>query len=151
MYSNILKIAFDIVIFCKNWIQHLILPPTVDSFCCYYLLQVAFDIATGAEPGMGQSDLISPSPPFWQLNHANSAYFGAISANFPQFRHSAPSVCKSWIRPCCYLLKIALILLSTRKTLDFIIYTEDNVWRYLKKLQLMTRALITKYYMQSKV
>ena len=39
---------------------------------------------------MGRS---SPNPPplFWQLNHANSAYFGAISANFPQFQHSAPA------------------------------------------------------------
>ena len=41
------------------------------------------------------------SLPFWQLNHANSAYFGAISANFPEIRHSAPSFCKSWIQPCC--------------------------------------------------
>ena len=26
---------------------------------------------------------IRPRPPFWQLNHANSAYFGALSVNFP--------------------------------------------------------------------
>ena len=28
------------------------------------------------------ADPPGPSSPFWQLNHANSAYFGAISANF---------------------------------------------------------------------
>ena len=36
---------------------------------------------TGMDPGMGQS---GPGPgPFWQVDHANSVYFGAISANFP--------------------------------------------------------------------
>ena len=29
-------------------------------------------------------------PPFWQLNHANSGYFGAISANFPSILTLGP-------------------------------------------------------------
>ena len=41
-----------------------------------------------------------PTPPFWQLNHANSAYFGAISANFSSISTLGPSFCKSWVRPC---------------------------------------------------
>ena len=32
----------------------------------------------------------APGPPFWQLNHANSAYFGAISANFPSISTVGP-------------------------------------------------------------
>ena len=32
----------------------------------------------------------SPPPPLWQLNHANSAYFGAISANFPSISTLGP-------------------------------------------------------------
>ena len=48
---------------------------------------------------------IQPQPPFWQLNHANSAYFGAISANSPLPFSTLdppppPSFCKSLIRPC---------------------------------------------------
>ena len=39
----------------------------------------AQDSISGADPGMGWS---SPGPSFWQLNHANSAYFGTLSANF---------------------------------------------------------------------
>ena len=35
----------------------------------------------GADPGMS---------PFWQLNHANSAYFGTISANFPSISTLGP-------------------------------------------------------------
>ena len=31
-----------------------------------------------------------PPPPFWQPNHANSAYFGAISANFPSISTLGP-------------------------------------------------------------
>ena len=38
----------------------------------------AISMLTGADPGMGWS---GPAP-FWQLNCANSVYFGAISANF---------------------------------------------------------------------
>ena len=41
---------------------------------------------------------MAPASPFWQLNHAYSACFGSISANFPKFRYSAPSFCKSWVR-----------------------------------------------------
>ena len=38
-----------------------------------------FPTMSGADPGTGRS---GPSTTFWQLNHTNSAYFGAISANF---------------------------------------------------------------------
>ena len=45
----------------------------------------------------------APTPLVWQLNHANSAYFGAIYQSIsPKFRYSAsrpPLFCKSWIRP----------------------------------------------------
>ena len=38
-----------------------------------------------ADPGMGRS---GPAPSFWQINHANSAYFGAI--NFPPILTLSP-------------------------------------------------------------
>ena len=48
----------------------------------------------------------APAPPFWQINHANSAYFrlllgyfGVISATRPPFWISAPPFYISWIRP----------------------------------------------------
>ena len=41
----------------------------------------------GAEPGKGR---IGTGPPFWQVNHANSAYFGAISVNFPPISTLGP-------------------------------------------------------------
>ena len=42
----------------------------------------------GADPGMGRS---GPGSSFWQLNHANSACFEAISANFiPNFDTRPP-------------------------------------------------------------
>ena len=43
---------------------------------------------SGVDPCMGRS---GPGPHFWQLNHANSAYSGAISANFfPNFDTRPP-------------------------------------------------------------
>ena len=49
----------------------------------------------------------APAPPFWQINHANSAYFRlfwdyfrVISATRPPFWISAPPFYISWIRPC---------------------------------------------------
>ena len=38
-------------------------------------------------------------PPFWQLNHANSADFGAILATRPLFTSTRPPLYKSWIWP----------------------------------------------------
>ena len=55
---------------------------------------------TTLSPKRVRKKISHPAPPFWQLNHANSAYFGAISVNFPQFWHSSLSFCKSWIPPC---------------------------------------------------
>ena len=43
--------------------------------------------APGADPGMGR---IGTGPPFWQLNHANSAGFGAILATRPLFTGTRP-------------------------------------------------------------
>ena len=70
-----------------------------------------------------------PPPPIRQLNHANSADFGAISANFPQFRHSTPSFCKSWIQPCmvkfkfpsCQILQILCVAASSAVCLQVIL------------------------------
>ena len=69
-------------IFVRYWIRlsHLeniaVLKPPF--FCCH----------SGADPGMGW---LAP-PPFGQLNHANSAYFEAILANFhSNFDTRAPS------------------------------------------------------------
>ena len=41
----------------------------------------------GADPGMGQT---GTGPPFWQLNHKHSAYFRALSANFPPISTLGP-------------------------------------------------------------
>ena len=59
----------------------------------------------GADPRMVR---ISTGPPFWQINHANSAYFrvflgyfGVISATWPPFLDLGPPppLYISWIRP----------------------------------------------------
>ena len=53
-------------------------------------------------------------PPFWQINHANSAYFRlflgyfrVISATRPPFWISASPFYISWIRPCNLLQKLS--------------------------------------------
>ena len=63
---------------------------------------------SGADPRMVR---IGTGPPFWQINHVNSAYFRlflgyfrVISAIRPPFWISAPSFYISWIHPC--ILKI---------------------------------------------
>ena len=43
----------------------------------------------------------SPLPPFVQLNHANSAYFGAISANFPPISTLSP-LCLQIVDPALH-------------------------------------------------
>ena len=52
---------------------------------------------------------LAPAPPFWRINHANSAYFrlflgyfGVISATRPPFWISASPFYISWIRPCLH-------------------------------------------------
>ena len=62
----------------------------------------------GVDPGM---DWFGPiPPPFWQLNHANSAYFGAISANFPSISTLGPLFLQ--------ILHPALILITLRKNIN---------------------------------
>ena len=46
---------------------------------------------TGADPGKGR--ISTAPPPFWQLNHANSAYFGAIYQSISPNFDTRPPLC----------------------------------------------------------
>ena len=97
--------------YCKSWIQPWFRPlfdPTMHQICDILLLAItifktrllkkirckklyssgAIIHLPSAEQwlrGRSRYELNRPCPPppIWQLNHANSAYFGAISANYP--------------------------------------------------------------------
>ena len=67
-------------------------------FCC--------TLFKWADPGMGR---FGPSPSFWQLNHANSACFEAISANFnPNFDTQPPLFANPGSGPVLKPLKFVL-------------------------------------------
>ena len=82
------------------------------------------DAFSGVDSGMGWS---APPPSFWQLNHVNSTYFGAISANYnpiltlcpPLIANpgSSPDFAPFSIPQCiksCDILLLAITIFKTR-------------------------------------
>ena len=55
--------------------------------------------SSGADPGMGR---FGPGPPFDNWIMQIQPILGPYQPIFPQFRHSAPSFCKTWVQPCFF-------------------------------------------------
>ena len=84
--------------------QYFTHPVIMQASCTRLLATVVSKHKTGADPRMVR---IGTGPPFWQINHTNSAYFrlflgyfGVISATRPPLLDLGPPFYISWIRPC---------------------------------------------------